>query len=264
MKASVLALVLLVPAVAAAQPGVPADPAYLAKLLRSGQIASEQGKCRTVDSIGAKVAELDADYHANVYRTDAIIATCMEGIDRRQRPPSSLDPAVTDALPPFAERASGVRGEKSESTAVALSLGGTLLSYALVYASSESDTGDEAMATVGMLGTVFAPSFGHWYAGKFATTGLGMRGAALGVGMTALVWTVSECPLFSSEDECNHTIGPAVLAVGAVGLWVVGTIGDISKAPDAVRAYNRSLQDSLSIVPVVRDDGATVSVAGSF
>jgi len=277
MKSSVLAVVLLIaPAVAGAQPGAPADPAYLAKLLRSGQIAAEQGKCDTVDAIGRKVAELDPDYQARVYATDAVIATCMEGIDRRQRPPGSFDPAVTEPLPAVQAptpggfgRAMGdgvVAEEKSETTALALSLVGTLGSYALIAASAANENSDAsgAMATVGALGAWFGPSFGHWYAGKIATSGLGMRAAAAGLGLTAIMWAFAECPLFS-EDECHSSVAPAVLLVGAAGLWVGGTISDISSAPARVREYNRNLRASgLAIVPTVSSDGGSVSVAGSF
>lgn len=277
----------LVPAVAAAQPGLapppgtpvpkqPADPAYLAKLLRSGQIAAEQGKCETVAVIGRKVAELDVDYQARVYLTDATIATCMEGIDRRPRPPGSIDPGeagamgASEPLPAAGpERAAFVSGEtKSESVALALSLGGTIGSYALMYFAADAaanEDGDkyEALGTAGALGAVFAPSFGHWYAGKFGTRGLALRGAALGVGLTAMVWAFSECPLFASEDECHDSGGPAILAVGALGLWIGGTIDDIATAPGRVRAHNRRVS-GLAIVPVVKSDGGSVALTGQF
>jgi hypothetical protein len=271
--------VALVPAVAAAQPPAgapqprqPADPAYLAKLLRSGQIAAEQGKCETAAVIGDKVAELDARYHAEVYAADAIIATCMDGIDRRQRPPGSFDAGagageaepLRAAGPERAMRTGG--GTKSETTALALSLGGTIASYAVMvgaiaYGEDNEEGPMAGLATVGAFGAMFAPSFGHWYAGQFGTRGLALRGVASGLALTAMVWAFTECPLFG--DHCEDSGGPKLLALGALGLWIGGTIDDIATAPGRVRDHNRRVT-GLSIVPMVRSDGGSVALAGRF
>ena len=74
--------------------------------------------------------------------------------------------------------------EKSESTAFWLSFGGTVGSYALVFGgsalaaqsrnSSASNLAGSA-ASVGLVGTLIAPTFGHWYGGKGFTRGFGLR-----------------------------------------------------------------------------------------
>ncbi len=69
-----------------------------------------------------------------------------------------------------------VAGEKSEGTALALSLGGTVASLAML-AVGENQTND-GLGAIGGIGIWVAPSFGHWYAGKLWTQGLTLRLAA--------------------------------------------------------------------------------------
>ena len=120
------------------------------------------------------------------------------------------------------ERARPTGGEKSETIALALSLGGTLASYGLFwYAIENEDVADDdesyqAIAMTASLGTFFAPSFGHWYTGKFATRGLGLRAAGAGTALIAMTWAFSECPLFGGE--CEESAGPKVLGTNSTTL----------------------------------------------
>jgi hypothetical protein len=156
--------------------------------------------------------------------------------------------------------------ELSEGTALALSLGGTLASYGLLVGAAHTEGGEgyEAMATVGSLGTFFAPSFGHWYAGAIGTRGMAMRAGGAATAMVAIVWAFEQCPLFAGEDECNETPGPALLAIVGAGLWVGGTIDDIVQAPRRVRRHNARLRE-LTIAPLAtRDGGGGLVLAGRF
>jgi hypothetical protein len=251
---------------ALAQPGATeaSDP-LVVKLTRSAQIAARSGKCVTAGTIGQRVLQLDPAYHARVFAPDPVITGCVEGTGTRPGPPglaAPTPPGMSTQRPGMSERPSG--GPKSETAALALSLGGTALSYGLMIAAADREDGDgETLGTIGVIGAVFAPSFGHWYAGKVLTRGLGLRAAGLSVALIAAVWAFSECPIFSSEEDCNQTAAPGILALGGVGLFVGGTIDDIVTAPRRVRDHNRAIE-SFAVVPMIRHGGGTVSLSGRF
>src|SRR5262245_50589491 len=71
-------------------------------------------------------------------------------------------------------------GERSESAALWLSLGGTAASWGLLVLSPRMGSSGEEVALLGGLGTILGPSLGHIYAGRFGTPGLGLRTAGLG------------------------------------------------------------------------------------
>lgn len=153
-----------------------------------------------------------------------------------------------------------------ENVALGLSLGGTVASWALVLAASSMDNGSggsaQALGTAGALGTLFAPSFGHWYAHSYGTRGLALRGAGVGAAFIGALVAFSECPIFSG-DQCHESgIGPALLIAGA-GLYLGGTIDDIVTAPGTARRYNHRFEN-ISIVPVLRRDSDGVAVMGRF
>lgn len=177
-------------------------------------------------------------------------------------------PGATEPAPPPPESAA-TGDTKSENVALALSLGGTLASYGLFYLAVErEDDGNSdaypALAMTASFGATFAPGFGHWYAGKFWTRGLGARLAASGVSLIALTWALSECPLFSDEEDCGDTTGAGVLMVGAIGLWVYGTVDDIVTAPGRVRDYNKRHATPIAITPILRHDGGGIGLSGTF
>ena len=172
----------------------------------------------------------------------------------------ALVPRLAAAQPGVTEPAPHPE-EKSEGTALALSLGTTAAAWGLVALGSESKKWED-IASYGALTTIFTPSIGHWYAGKFFTRGMGVRlgGAAsalMGVGVA-----LSECPILGSDPDCESTAGGVLIGLGAV-LFAVGTIDDIVTAPGRVREYNRRLHD-VAVVPAVHDGGAGLALAGRF
>jgi len=266
LLASVASTVAAASSIAAAQPGVAAGPGgvdastQLDRLLRGGQIAAREGKCQTAEAIGLRVAELDAEFHARVYAVDPLIRACLEGAAIGVHPPGMTDTARTGA--PAFLRDTG--DEKSETTALALSLGGTIASYALLIggaASADNGGAGTAMATVGAVGVWFAPAFGHWYAGTIATRGLGIRAAGGGVAMIGLVWALSECPILG--DHCDDTTDAELVMLGGLGLFIYGTIDDIVTAPGRVREHNRRL-GGLAIVPTIQPGGGGLTLAGRW
>jgi len=167
------------------------------------------------------------------------------------------------ALPPPAPLPPPVpQGEQlSEATANWLGFGATAASWTLIFVASDMDSSRgnaNRVATIGAIGTVFAPSFGHWYAGSFLTRGLGLRVLGIGLTVGALVSVIGDC-----EEDCggDHT-GAGVLALVGAGLFIGGTIDDLGTTGSAVRRHNQGLQ--MTIAPVIHHDTAGLAIAGRF
>jgi hypothetical protein len=167
--------------------------------------------------------------------------------------------------------------QKSEDTALWLSLGGTLGSYALLIIPSAIAAGSynqsanqlaSAAGSVGLVGTLLAPSFGHWYAGKGFTRGFGLRLGAMPVAVLGLLVAISGCSWgYSHGDESNNEgcgsgepIGIAIL-LGAGAMWVGCTVDDIVQAPRRVRRNNGA---QYALTPLLQRDGAGLALAGTF
>jgi hypothetical protein len=145
--------------------------------------------------------------------------------------------AVTAALLCTATSAradDGDEGPKDPSTALALSLGGTLASGALVAIGAASNNGD--IAAAGVLSSLVTPSLGEWYAGKPVTLGLGLRAAS------ALVFVVGADEAFKcflQDDTChNNNTEAGLLLLGGLAGYATGTIYDIATAKSTAREYN--------------------------
>jgi hypothetical protein len=152
---------------------------------------------------------------------------------------------------------------KSEDTAMALSLGGTVVSWSILLGSRRIARGhdDAFVATVatGLAGALIAPSFGHWYAGRGLTKGLQARlvGTAMLAGAAALAL---QCIVNDEESSgpCHET-GMIVLGVaGGIGV-LYGTVHDLATARHSARHYNE-----LRLVPVVHSTGGGLSLSGRF
>jgi hypothetical protein len=141
---------------------------------------------------------------------------------------------------------------KSPTTALLLSLGGTLAAGGLLaYGLADVDKRGNAVALGGLTG-VFAPSFGEWYAGTGLTAGLGLRTAGLTLTAAGFVYAVRDC-------DCGGGWGIAAIG-GAV--FVAGTVTDIVMAPATARKWNAA---NLQVAPTVMPNGAAgVALAGAF
>lgn len=164
-------------------------------------------------------------------------------------------------------------GERlSEDHALALSLGGTALSWGLLIGAMvipDDGSGVTAlMGTAGAVGSVFAPSFGHWYADAHLTRGLGLRLGGMAVVLAGAFVAFTEDPITYGHDdpptESNEpVIGPAIAIIG-VGMFVAGTIDDIVTAPRRVRRLNREREVSVSLAPMVTHQSAGLALGGRF
>ena len=147
--------------------------------------------------------------------------------------PAVAQPALTPAeeVPPTS--AVGGGSLKSENTALALSLGGTLGTLALWGIGGASENG--AMLTAGSIGIWVAPSFGHWYAGEGWTTGLKWRVGGAGAAAFGMMWVAVDC----MNSDCIDTVHPGVaLAIGGGVAFVGGVVHDIATTKRAAREHN--------------------------
>jgi hypothetical protein len=174
--------------------------------------------------------------------------------------PPGLTPALPAAAPPPRQG-----DEVSESTALAIAVGGTVASYGMVLLGAGPVRGDagRTLIAIGVAGTLIAPSAGRWYARSAGWRGLGLRLAGAGAVALAGAAAVSECGLFRS-DPCTPVVG-LVLGIAGAGLWVGGTIDDIVMAPRDARRHNERLRQ-VTLVPLVRPDdhGLGLAVAARF
>jgi len=160
-------------------------------------------------------------------------------------------------------------GDKDPNTALALSLGGTVGSIALLSLGSNSDSG--AMTTAGSLGLWLAPSFGHWYAGEGWTKGLSLRVGGSAAAVVGVMWVFTSCVTAvdsdggGSDDSCGS--GGWALAVGGTAAFVGGMVYDIATAPGAARRHNARARERLqgvSVQPTFGSHRAGVAVSGRF
>lgn len=147
----------------------------------------------------------------------------------------------------------------SDQVAIGISVGSTAASWALlaVAVTRDSNSYRGPMAVVGALGTVLAPSFGHWYAGSRPLRGLALRLAGLATLVGVGVLVAAQC-----DDECSSAAGGVVL-IGGAGLYLAGTIDDVVRIPGAVRRYNEGLR-GVTVVPAIQRDGGGLLIVGRF
>jgi hypothetical protein len=180
--------------------------------------------------------------------------------------PGMTEPALDSAPPPPAAQAPA--GEQlSESTALALSLGGTIGSWGLLLGSPFVPGGEGLMVTAGGLGIFFAPSFGNWYAGQGFTRGLGLRLGGGAIVIAGAIVALMEDPISfghddGPEDEEPAVYGPAI-AIAGLGLLAWGTVDDIVRAPGAARRKNRE-RAGLALTPLVTPKAAGFVLGGRF
>ena len=136
----------------------------------------------------------------------------------------------------------GDQGPKDPTTALELSVGGTLASAGLVAIGAGAH--NDGMIVAGLVSSLVTPSFGEWYAGKPVTLGMGLRVAS------TLVFVAGASEAFKciDSDNCqnNNTAAGVMLLGGLIG-YAGGTIYDIADAPSAAREFNRAHQ--IHVVP---------------
>jgi hypothetical protein len=105
-------------------------------------------------------------------------------------------------------------------------------------------------------GAILLPSAGHWYAGKRATIGMGVR-------LAGAVAAGASLAILRSEDggDAEGSLLP-VFWLGA-GTVAVGAIYDIATASSQVEAWNRN-HSELRPTVLRTGDGYGLGIAGRF
>jgi len=173
--------------------------------------------------------------------------------------PARVPPTSARTTPEQPQAPLSLDEPRSENLALTLSLGGTLVSWGLLIAAGGGfDNTTIVLRTVGGFGVALAPSFGHWYAGKYFPRGMWFRLASPLV-LTAGVGLVVNS--YFQDSSAGKTVG-AVLALTGAGLFVYGTIDDIVTARSRVRQRNRGRD--FAIAPVVTSNAAGLTLGGRF
>lgn len=165
---------------------------------------------------------------------------------------AAAQPASTPPTPAAGER-------YDPGLALALSVGGTVVGYAAMYASV--DQGAPWLAGVGAGLAVIGPSAGHWYTGHYFTRGLGARviGAAALAGGAALY--PDDCGADRFDEPCPDSPGAVALIITGVVLVIAGTVDDVVTAPGEARRRNRR---AVAFAPIVAPDRTGVALVGTF
>jgi hypothetical protein len=162
--------------------------------------------------------------------------------------PSPSEPSPSAAPAPAPHKSNGV--------AVALSAVGTAVSAAIVLSTqfSSTDVAVDGLVIGGAL-AIFTPSAGQWYAGKWATWGMAIRG----LGEITFLGAAASC-----IDSCSDSTARTASIWGGIGLVAVGSIYDIATASGAVDKWNR--EHAPQVVPAVVKIGSGygVGLAGAF
>jgi hypothetical protein len=162
--------------------------------------------------------------------------------------------------------------EVDPSVALALSLGGTVASYGLIGAAIGARSG--TLGNIGLVGVLVAPSFGHFYVGKYATRGMLLRGLGIVTFIVGALADSEGCSLFYSghgdpePEDCGEDFrtpkGTAIMIAG-MAMFAGGTIDDIVTAPGRARRHNERIRAlAVSVTPIVRQDGGGLALVGRF
>jgi drug/metabolite transporter (DMT)-like permease len=236
-------------------------------------MARDSPACRTSDGLSRPTAHDPVGATLARYVERALVMTAAVAIastvlllaGAAAANPVVTPPGLAPALPAPPPSPPRKGDEVSESTALAIAVGGTAASYGLVLLGAGPARGDagQTLIVIGVAGTLIAPSAGRWYARSAGWRGLGLRLAGAAAVALAGAAAISECGLFNS-DPCTPVAG-LVLGIAGLGLWVGGTIDDIVMAPRDARRHNERLQQ-VTLVPLVRrdDHGLGLAVAARF
>lgn len=156
---------------------------------------------------------------------------------------------------------------KSEHTALALSLGGTTASVALILAGATSDT--PVLTTAGVLSGFFTPAMGEWYSGKYLTAGMGIRAVSSLVFVAGAAESFKCFSLAEDPAPCSSRSTGDILMIGGLAGFAGGAIYDIATAKGAARSYNErhGLQLSIAPTPVRGPSGQStmgLGIGGTF
>ena len=153
-------------------------------------------------------------------------------------------------------------GPKQRALAIGLSVGGTVLSTALIAAGTGDSSGAGGVLLAGAIGFVLLPSAGEWYAGQPFTWGMLVRVGGLVLIGGGLAQGYCDGPLPPGQSCPN----PMPAIVGGVVVASAGAILDIALAPRAVARYNANHRPIVAPTILHPPSGPVpgVSISGRF
>jgi len=156
--------------------------------------------------------------------------------------------------------------EKSKRTATILAASGTavasvlVMSSVLVHPQSEEIYKPTLYAGLGL--ALVTPSLGHFYAGRYLTIGMGIRGAAAALAGIGFAQKKDAACHTDPRQNCPIVTGGGLVLISLAAIAAVGGVAyDVHDAPNAVEHYNRS---HAMLVPVATPHGGGLALTGEF
>ena len=148
--------------------------------------------------------------------------------------------------------------EKSEDLALALSVGGALLPWAMsLIPISVSPELSWLYGGVHAAGLVFGPSLGYFYGGLLGRGLIGPGVRILGFGLAVAAGTA----LAGDNPIAALAIAP-ILAGGVIAVYTVTTVIDITGVRKAVRKRNQKMKNTaLLFTPTISPQTKTVGIS---
>lgn len=156
--------------------------------------------------------------------------------------------------------------DRSEVTAGALAVGGSLVGPALITLAFEE--GNQAgtplhdqfwqLMAGGGAAILIGPSLGNWYAGQLDSTGLNLRlggGLAVGVGVALVASGFS----FGDGGNDGEVLLGGLIGLAGAGMVAAGTVLDVINAPMAVARRHH-----VAIAPMISPRQTGLALAGTF
>ena len=152
---------------------------------------------------------------------------------------------------------------RNRNTAFALSVGGTALSAGLVMVGMRIDSA--SLITVGLLSSLVTPSAGEFYASKFVTWGMAIRGASA-MSLLAGLDAALECSFVGDSCHSYEDRAGTLIVAGAIG-YAGGVLYDIATAGSAADDFNQRYH--LRLAPAVlqtpsANTAVGIGIGGAF
>jgi hypothetical protein len=163
--------------------------------------------------------------------------------------------------------ASPAHAEKNKKVASALAGTGTGIASALILSSFLIHPQDEQVylptfySGIGL--SIFAPSLGHFYAGRYFTVGMAIRGTAAAVAAIGIAQKQDQkCVGNDSIPNCPTVTANGLVLVSLAAIAYIGGVAyDVRDAPNAVEHYNKM---HVSVIPKLMPHGGGLALTGSF
>lgn len=164
-----------------------------------------------------------------------------------------------------------VFGEKDETVATGLALGGMVLPVAVIAMglrdSEGSEDGDGGLAALGIIAAFPGPAIAHWYTNHVGTVGMAARVVAVPLFFVGLgeLQQIQRCARGEDTgyycDDIDRSEARRMVTLGAT-LWAGSWVYDLVTARREVRSWNRAR--TVHVLPMAGAHTTGLSVGGAF